>query len=431
VVASLARAQAALRGETPVDALHALLEAWAETPESAIAELVDRASAIVRTSLPEVRGRTKRAIAAWSARGRAPTPEDVPALLDALADVRWRDAHARLAMIRTWRPDPRVDHALVRLLDALPYRSASRPFYVALIDLVSRTRDPALVERIATTRASLAQVMSPTLGAWLERRIDELLDELRSAMAKAPKPAKPSAVARELHVTLTNLARGRDPNAKLEELLDAIYERPDDVDLRLVYADALLERGDPRGELITLQCQPQPTPAQSRRANALVKLHGLAWLGALAPVLASGWRFERGFLADARVDSNSTRIGAVVGHPSWSTVHSLADSAQIALHPIMRSLRTLVFRPNRARPRRTRHRLARATRRSAASDREAAVHRSRSERGSRGSGRAPRWLPSPPGAAPALRRWSRMHVRRPAVARSDLRPHRDPRLHVR
>jgi uncharacterized protein (TIGR02996 family) len=332
-----------------IDALEALLEAWADTPSQVIAELVHDASAIVRTSPPEIRGKTKRAMEAWSARGRAPRAEDIPALLDALPDVLWRDALARLALIRKWRPDPRVDETLVGLLETLPYRSTSKPFYVAVIELASRIRDPELVERIEHARASIARLMSPTLGDWLTRRVDELLVELRPAIAK---PAKPTAVEQQLRELLWKDAQEKAPRAEIGHLLAAIYNDPHDIARRLVYADALLEQNDPRGELITLQCQEHPTPEHKRRASALLKLHGLAWLGELAPILAKGWKFERGFLAEARVDSNKgTRIHAVVGHPAWSTVHSLADCAQVALHPIMRSLRTLEFRPNRARQR--------------------------------------------------------------------------------
>ena len=39
-----------------------------------------------------------------------------------------------------------------------------------------------------------------------------------------------------------------------EELLAAVFAAPDDDAPRRVYADWLLERGDPRGEFIQLQC---------------------------------------------------------------------------------------------------------------------------------------------------------------------------------
>lgn len=54
-----------------------------------------------------------------------------------------------------------------------------------------------------------------------------------------------------------------------ESFLRAIYAAPDDDAPRLVFADVLLERGDPRGELIILQTLPSLTPAQAKRRKRL------------------------------------------------------------------------------------------------------------------------------------------------------------------
>lgn len=60
------------------------------------------------------------------------------------------------------------------------------------------------------------------------------------------------------------------------ELLDALRARPDDRGLRLVYADLLVERGDPRGELLILEEQVERAPddtAPGWRAGAERLLH--------------------------------------------------------------------------------------------------------------------------------------------------------------
>lgn len=57
-----------------------------------------------------------------------------------------------------------------------------------------------------------------------------------------------------------------------QALLDAIYASPDDDAPRQVFADALTERGDPRGEFITLQlarARGEATPAQFMRERDL------------------------------------------------------------------------------------------------------------------------------------------------------------------
>ena len=329
--------------------LEKLLAAWANSPSEELDELITMASSIERSHPTGLRGNTKQAREAWAALAKQPAAADVPALLEALTDVLWRDALARLTVMRTWPPDPRVDDKLVQLLQAMPYRSLSKPFYTEVIALASRIRDPSLFARIEVARSWIKHEMSPTLGDWLERRVDELIDELRPRLWKPAKPDKKLAAIRE---QLEAKAKQHAPRAELGDLLQSIYERPDDIARRLVYADALLERGDVRGELITLQCQETLTNEQQRRVRALLKDHGIEWLGPLAPIIRKGFQFERGFLADCTIDSNKgTRIRPLVGHPAWSTVHTLADSALIALHPVMRSLRALTFRPNRARSR--------------------------------------------------------------------------------
>ncbi|MFT3698804.1 MAG: TIGR02996 domain-containing protein [Kofleriaceae bacterium] len=71
--------------------------------------------------------------------------------------------------------------------------------------------------------------------------------------------------------------------------LEAIVAAPDDDAPRLVFADYLTEQGDPRGELIALQCQLAAAPDDDRRrtllvaANKLVKANRDAWT---APVIA-------------------------------------------------------------------------------------------------------------------------------------------------
>jgi uncharacterized protein (TIGR02996 family) len=71
-----------------------------------------------------------------------------------------------------------------------------------------------------------------------------------------------------------------------QAFLDSIIAAPDDDAPRLVYADWLSSEGDPRGELITLQCQlarldaddERRIPLERREQRVLLE-HGHAWLG--------------------------------------------------------------------------------------------------------------------------------------------------------
>jgi uncharacterized protein (TIGR02996 family) len=94
-------------------------------------------------------------------------------------------------------------------------------------------------------------------------------------------------------------------------LLAQIYAAPDDDAPRAVYADLLMQRGDPHGELIACQLgRPRGTQPNDRE-RALLSALGRNALGPLAPLLGPGYghsatRLERGFVAVADVGSAGT-----------------------------------------------------------------------------------------------------------------------------
>src|SRR5687768_13769292 len=102
----------------------------------------------------------------------------------------------------------------------------------------------------------------------------------------------------------------------IARLFQTVYDDPRNLAVRHVLADALLERGDPRGELIMMQCQGTDDGAE------LVANHGVAFLGPLAPVVdLARSRFRRGFLETAAVAfERAAQVELVAAEPSWATV---------------------------------------------------------------------------------------------------------------
>src|SRR5262245_21100998 len=106
-----------------------------------------------------------------------------------------------------------------------------------------------------------------------------------------------------------------------------VHADPGDLHARGVYADALLEAGDPRGELIALQLartwrgRQQP----SRRELELLAQHRAAWLGPLASVLhLERSTFANGFLSCAVLRGDRPHMMlAALDHPEWRTVEAL------------------------------------------------------------------------------------------------------------
>lgn len=96
----------------------------------------------------------------------------------------------------------------------------------------------------------------------------------------------------------------RAAEAMRARLVAEVVAHPEDDGPRLVLADWLLEQGDPRGELIQVQCRHASAPAGAlaARANQLIAEHGVRWSSHLLPD-AGRPVFERGFVARVECDA--------------------------------------------------------------------------------------------------------------------------------
>jgi uncharacterized protein (TIGR02996 family) len=124
---------------------------------------------------------------------------------------------------------------------------------------------------------------------------------------------------------LERLAPARPAVEGGEALLEQVLRVPELDEPRLVYADWLSERGDPRGEFIALQLA-RGDEAATRRASALLRQHQASWLGALDGVLTHV-SFVRGFLDGCALAQNAAATQAV-----W---------AEAARSPVLRTVRVL------------------------------------------------------------------------------------------
>jgi uncharacterized protein (TIGR02996 family) len=336
----------ALQGARYADALPPLLVLWRTRPIEPLAEAIAEASRRARVPLPRTRGKSAAAIAAWNQRAATAAPHEIPALLDGIADVPSTIATARLERLAAWLPDPRVDEAIVTLLEAVPYRATStKPFWAALFVLAEGITDPRQLPRL--DRADATGVAT-SMATWLRARLAKLREHLAPRL-RAAGAAPAWSPIEQIGSLLAPLELSRR-SENLAALLQAIHDAPDDDAPRAVYADALLERGDPRGELIAIQLQRDAAPELRRREHELLAAHAVQWLGGLAPVISPGFRFERGFLVECQVSLRDVaRVRRLVGDPAWSTVRTLGGSAAVALDPVARSLRALHFSSFQAR----------------------------------------------------------------------------------
>ncbi|MCA9672498.1 MAG: hypothetical protein KC503_43185 [Myxococcales bacterium] len=113
-------------------------------------------------------------------------------------------------------------------------------------------------------------------------------------------------------------------------LFEQVLEAPDDLQPRLVLADALLERDELYGLFIQLSCssaEVRTAREARRRLTALRRATVPAFLGALGGALTSNQR--RVSFADGLLDScalavtDAARFAACEGDPLWGTVRAL------------------------------------------------------------------------------------------------------------
>lgn len=125
----------------------------------------------------------------------------------------------------------------------------------------------------------------------------------------------------------------------LSSLLQTVLDHPDDLATRRVYADALLASGDPRGELINIQCElaTASDPALLRREGELLRAHEKDWL---APWKGAVWhpRLRRGFLEDVLANSKKfmPAAPAILDREPVTSLHvrGLSQASVIALSKI-------------------------------------------------------------------------------------------------
>jgi uncharacterized protein (TIGR02996 family) len=146
------------------------------------------------------------------------------------------------------------------------------------------------------------------------RGIDALIAEV------PVEPVETAPAIGELVASVPSPPTPRDRGAELATLWREVGEHPDDDAPRLVLGDALLGGGDNRGELLVLQCAPDPTRRKHAEVQArrLLKREWDRWFGDVARLLAKrGTEVRRGMLERIRVGINDTPAWAweaVAGH---------------------------------------------------------------------------------------------------------------------
>jgi len=276
--------------------LRELLVAWRATYDPTLEALIARLGAqIARARGPLEAANPTELENLWARTARAGDPSDVDRLTSTRQARRWKGMRNRVELLEPLPPDPRIA--------------------TALATMAQRYRQPEL-------QAAIAKVLVAYPTA----------DVVRT-------PANPALLERA-HAAIA-------PSADLETLWRQHHAQPDDLQHRMVLADALQQANDPRGEFIAAQMAMADGVTQKAlrlRADALLHANLHAWMGRMP------WRgkpsvvFERGFLKSLRTAMPAPQLLAAAGLPQWATVEDLIledYNATEDLSPLVRAIPSL------------------------------------------------------------------------------------------
>ena len=323
--------------EAGADPLSSLLEAWQRTRDVRLANLVDLASAITSASAAATGARpplaekpVAKAVAAWIEVERAGEPVDLPRLLDGLLIGNSLQIRTKIQQLEKSRDDPRVARRLVHVLEVQPFTASSAfAAYSAAFRLLAALGDDRAIPRLEAIAAALPPVTLTGGRNFAEK----LASGIRSTITKLRARKRPELDAATMKLVerlstelMQRVSLRASDGSAADALLAAIWGDPRADAPRLVYADWLLERGSPHGELIVLQIGGARDARAVHRVTALLERHGRSFLGPLEPAIEPGGvRFERGFVTHCELVARpAPGVDAVSKHPAWSTVQTFA-----------------------------------------------------------------------------------------------------------
>lgn len=335
----------AIRVEDWPRALVLALDEWRASRSCALADLIDALSQrctrpyedhaawmtaaevydpIVASSLvAHASTRARKCDVTWEAmRARLvddPTFARVFATTDGREPPRYqRNRIERLCAMASWPADPRLAILLAHwFVDEAftwdePFADGALVVLEIIADELIRIGDARVIARLTST---VTYPSGPS--ARLRAHQQQLARRIIDAIPAAP-PDDPAIVEAHARIALP-------PRPSADALWEAVLAEPEALAPRLVLADFLQEQGDPRGELIALQCANDPRSAT--RVAQLLRAHRNTWLADLSILDRKQTTFEAGMIAVA-----------VIGHattPEWAYA-ACAGHRELALATTVR-----------------------------------------------------------------------------------------------
>lgn len=331
-------------------AVEVLLSAWRFKKSERLSNLLDDLDnkIVIKQLEPVTTSGAKNRADAWELRDILNQTIDIPILIDYIKnEIRITPAMMELTIsLALSRPtDPRIAAELYRFLIEPPYQSnVGNKFYPHLLDGLEIINAPHINKKIiqlATEYEGKVRVIRG-LGKINMPQFHEVAKKLSSNQVDIPL----TEAELQLCDQVAELINQNADNSKLDEqLIETVYQNPLDLSARLVYSDSLMQKNDPRGEFIALQCAKQ-AGKQTRREKVLFNKYKTHWIGKIEPYLSrTDIVFENGFLSACKLDSlYGEPLNSIVGLQEWSTVKEIdlcnvyGSLTDFLLHPVMKSL---------------------------------------------------------------------------------------------
>ncbi len=253
----LAQALAHLVAGRTVAAIDAMLARWRETRVAELADLVDRATRLLPAydlPLPVV---DKDLETPWLAAFERDAMAAMPQLLQNINLGGAKLAERRLVELGNLPDDPRIAVRLAELTTAWGVSAERTQYWKSLLQQIARIADVRTCEPLRIAFRDFTNTYFDH-HRQAKRIIAPFVTAKRDTVVL---PAADRELVAKLAAAITAAAdRSAEP-----ALVRAIADEWDDDAPRRIYADWLMDRGHPRGELIALACKADRTPAEEER----------------------------------------------------------------------------------------------------------------------------------------------------------------------
>ncbi|MCA9681800.1 MAG: TIGR02996 domain-containing protein, partial [Myxococcales bacterium] len=328
---------------TPSDTLEHLLQLWRASKHPRLAELIAAfARAHESREAQAWRDSDKLGAAEWTAALAEVDLLDLGALLSVLGKGTAGVVANRISLLAQLEPDPRIADALHALIEARAWTSTgARKVWTRTTSLLAALADPRTRALVDTYAHEGAAGDSRGFAAWMHERLQTLAPKLPEP---GPLDAETDALIERLLAGLAGPARSSAGDS-LPELLAHSLARPDDLDARLVLADALIELGDARGEFIQVQIARESAPKDRKlaaREKQLLADHRDRFLGPLEPIVRKGsLEFARGFVSACELTDNvyAHLLESVLADEALGNIRSASGPLAFLLAPKLANLR--------------------------------------------------------------------------------------------